>query len=104
MIYKKENSPVSTIGDSCIFEAREQFSVDQLIATTMISSFIECNLHPHLNPLTPVIMLGAPEAQICLYDSENDVLLLSDVFNWITSSSATSFAINKPCIVVITNT
>lgn len=80
---QKENSPVSTIGDSCIFEAREQFNVNQLIVTTVISSFIERNLHPHLNPLTPVIMPGGPEAQICLYDCENDVLLLSDVFKWI---------------------
>ena len=86
-----ENSPVSTIGDSCVLEAKigiEQFNVNQLIATSVICSFIECNLHPHLNPLTPVIMLGVPEGQICLYDSESDVLLLSDVFNWITNEDS----------------
>lgn len=51
----------------------------------MISSFNEYNLHPHLNPLTAVKILGAPEGQICLCDSKNDVLLLSDVFDWITN-------------------
>ena len=83
-----EKSPLSTMGDSCVLEgkiSRERFNVNQLIATTVVSSFIEHNLHTHLNPLTPVIMLGAPKGQICLYDSENDILLLSDVFDWITN-------------------
>jgi len=82
----QEKSPVSTLGESCIHEgkvSKEQFNVNQLIATTVISSFIENNLYVQLNLLTPVIMIGAPKGQICLYDCKNNVLLLSDVFNWI---------------------
>ena len=83
-----EDSPTSTLGDSCIIEGKitkEQFNVVQLMATTVVSAFIEHCLHADLNPLIPVVMVGAPYAQICLYDSQQDILLLSDKFIWVTN-------------------
>ena len=78
----------STLGDSCIMEAKlsNQFNINQLIAISVVSSFIERNLHKELNSLTPVIMIGAPTAQICLYDCDQDILLISDKFQWVTNN------------------
>lgn len=84
------SSPTSTLGDNCIVEGKaseKEFNEAQLIGTTVISSFIEHNLHKDLNSLVPVIVLGAPKGQICLYDCQQDLLLLSDVFTWVTNKT-----------------
>jgi len=57
--------------------------VHQLIAAAIAASFTEINLHPDLNPLIPVIIICIPQAKICLYDCKNDLLIMSETFNWI---------------------
>ena len=44
-----------------------------MIKVCVISSFIENNVHPSLNPLVP---------RICLYDAQKDVLFISEEFQW----------------------
>ena len=78
-------SPVSD-GDSIIIEGKRStvtFNVHQLIATTIVASFTEMNLHPDQNPLIPVIMICVPQAKICFYDCKNDLLIMSETFNWV---------------------
>ena len=60
-------------------------NTDQLIATTVVTSFIQHNRHPNLNPLIPAIMICVPTAQICFYDCTKDLLLLSDTFTWLNT-------------------
>ena len=48
----------------------------------------------NLTSMTPVIMFGACTAQICLYDCVQDILLLSDVFEWMAYDDK-----DDPCIV-----
>lgn len=104
---KKDNpddSPTSTLGDSCLVEGKiggQQFNINQLIATTVVSSFIEHNLHGDVNPLTPVIMIGAPKAQICLYDCQQDVLLLSEKFEWVVDTDEDCPAIISAGLLLI---
>ena len=60
-----------------------KFNVHQLIATMIVASFTEMNLHPDQNPLVPVIMICIPQAKICFYDCKNDLLIISETLNWI---------------------
>ena len=79
-------SPVRSLGDSVVFEAkREPMSINrhQLIATTVVSSFIERNLHRNSNPMVPVILITIPTVTVCLYDCTRDLLLISDELKWI---------------------
>lgn len=78
-------SPLSN-RDSIIIEGKRSpvtFNVHQLIATTIVASFTEMNLHLDQNLLIPVIMICVPQAKICFYDCENDLLIMSETFNWV---------------------
>lgn len=50
----------------------------QIIATTVVASFIEKQNHEELNSLIPGILINCNSFIICMYDSETDLLLLSD--------------------------
>ena len=54
----------------------------QLVKTTVTSAFIEQTHHPRLSPMIPVILMIVRDAGVCLYDSKNDMLLISEVFSW----------------------
>ena len=54
----------------------------QLVKTCVVSAFIEHNLHPSLNPVVPTILLDHEQARIAMYNSLNDVLMISDEFKW----------------------
>ena len=56
----------------------------QLVATCVVNSFTEANLNPGLNPVIPTILFNRSNYRICLYDCENDVLLLSEPKNLTT--------------------
>lgn len=53
-------------------------NLSQLVTTCVVSSFTESNVHPHLNPLVPTLLVNKEAFRICMYDCENDVLLLSE--------------------------
>ena len=70
-----------TEGDSMVVEAKKDIkrcNMPQLISLTVISSFVENNLHGDLNPLVPSLMINSSLIVVCLYDCVNDYLLLSD--------------------------
>ena len=53
-----------------------------MIKVCVISSFIENNVHPRLNPLAPIIANDPENARIYLYNAQKDVLLISKEFQW----------------------
>ena len=59
----------------------EMKNIDQAAGTCITSLFIECALHPRMNPLVPTILMDPNLVQICLYDCENDILLVSQAKN-----------------------
>ena len=74
-------SPVHSLGDSVVFEAKRELEFinrHQLIATTIILSFVERNLHHNSNPMVPVILITILTLMVCLYDCTKDLLLISD--------------------------
>ena len=90
-------SPAHSSGDNVIIAAKldtDNINRQQLISTTVVSSFIERNLHPDANPMVPVILITIPTTQICLYDSTIDLLLISDVLEWINVEKNTFNVVN----------
>ena len=49
----------------------------QLVATAVTYSFTMASIQPTLNTLVPTILLNRVSFQICLYDCETDLLLIS---------------------------
>ena len=94
----------SSPGDHMYAEAKSEsknFNLHQLVATAIVTSFTEHNLHSHLNPLVPVVMLCASTAVICLHDCVNDGLLLTDPFELITYDTAGHGSIVKKGIFLL---
>ena len=54
------------------------FNIHQLIATTVVASFTEHNLHPELNTLIPVVMICMPKPQMCFYDCKDEPFVWLD--------------------------
>ena len=78
-------SPTSSIGDTCIIDGKKnKFNLHQLICTCVVSSFTERNLHGHLSSMIPTVMIAPLTLKICLYDSVQDVLLISNDIDWMT--------------------
>ena len=68
-------------GTSVLVEAKLLMTgtnLPQAIATCVVSSFTEKKLHPNLPAAIPTILIDANKFQVCLYDSEKDVLLVSE--------------------------
>ena len=59
-------------------------TIGQLVATCVVTSFTEANLNPELDPVVPTILFNRSSYRICLYDCQNDVLLLSEPKNLTT--------------------
>ena len=47
-----------------------------------MSSFVEGNLHPHLNTMVPVIIMDIEKAIVALHCCKHNLLLVSNLFNW----------------------
>lgn len=54
-------------------------NISQVVSTCVVASFTEHNLHPRENPLIPTILFDLEKFIVCLYDCEQDILLISDV-------------------------
>ena len=52
-------------------------NLSQGVSTCVVSSFIEHNLHPTKQAAVPIILIDATQYQVCLYDCESDILLVS---------------------------
>ena len=60
----------------------EARNFDQLITTTIISSFVHHNRFGQSNPMTPSILIDNNDFIVCLYNSKTDVLLISDMISY----------------------
>ena len=66
-------------GSSFVMEIKTRIKQDsQAIGSVVLSSFIEHNLHPSLNPLVPCILINCYTLKVFLYDCISDVLLISE--------------------------
>ena len=66
------------------FEGKKKIKMsnrDQLVATCVVSSFINKNLNNR--NMTPAVLINGTKFIICLYDCENDILLLSDPIEYV---------------------
>lgn len=69
----------------------------QLVATTVISSFVENCRHPDANPLVPGIMMNTKSIRVCLYNCKVDILLISEEVDIVNSDHT----INRAGIVFL---
>ena len=68
-------------GATTTIEAKRKFlpsNLPQVISTCVVSSFTEKCLHPELPAVVPTLLMDEKRFQVCLYDCEMDVLLVSD--------------------------
>ena len=85
-----ESDAESTASDGATstIEAKRRFSssnLPQMIATCIVSSFTEKGLHPDLPAVVPTILIDPHQFQVCLYDCQTDVLLISEPMELATS-------------------
>ena len=82
---EEDASSRSSEGNTTPLEAKLSIklwtNISQLVSTCVTSSFTEHNLHPRKNTLVPTILIDANVVQVCLYDCEHDVLLVSQQNN-----------------------
>ena len=68
-------------GATTTIEAKRKFlpsNLLQVISTCVVSSFTEKCLHPELPAVVPTLLMDEKQFQVCLYDCEMDVLLVSN--------------------------
>ena len=49
----------------------------QAIATCVVASFMAKGRHPEQRALVPTLLIDDKQFRVCLYDADNDVLLIS---------------------------
>lgn len=80
--YESDDEATSsgTDGATVVVEGRKKKSASnlgQVVATCVVSSFTESNLHPTQQALVPAILIDLRGYQVCLYDCVLDILLIS---------------------------
>jgi len=101
---ESEDSSIASESDgmSTNMEAKIHFkasNLPQVVATTVVSSFRETANHPNIpsirttranhpnkSPLIPTIFINQTLFVVCLYDSEKDILLISNKKSLCTKS------------------
>lgn len=81
-------------GGSTVIECKKKImtkNLPQAIGTCVLSSFIEKNSHG--TNMAPTILINSDKYQICLYDSEQDVLLISEPKSLSTKGTLSSHGI-----------
>ncbi len=74
-----EDEDEDSDGSSLVMEMKAKIKQDsQSIGSVVLSSFIEHNRHPSLNPLVPCILINCSTLKVFLYDCISDVLLISE--------------------------
>jgi len=67
-------------GLTTVIEAKLQWDkhhMAQMVSTCVVSSFIENNLHSNYPSIVPTILIDVNSFMVCLYDCNEDVLLIS---------------------------
>lgn len=88
-------------GATSTFDAKRNINskeTSKLIATNVISSFIEQNNNPHMNGLIPSLMMNCETIQISLYDSVKDLLFTTGKIEFLLEETEFTF---KPSILLL---
>lgn len=96
-----EVNPNTSDGTTTSIDGKRALGVEhvsQLVATNVISSFVENNNHPTLNPLIPSIMVGCNSFEVSLYDCKRDILLIS---NWINMLCDSNDGVKRSALLLI---
>ena len=78
---ESDDESVTSDGMTTTIEGKIVYSdanLPQLVSTNVISSFTEKSLHPKKPALVPTILIDGKLFRVSLYDSEKDVLLISE--------------------------
>ena len=79
--YEEYDNDGGSTADSCgtdgATSSNSRFSLSQVVATSVVSSFTESKLHPGKQPLVLTILINLTQIQVCFYDCRLDVLLIS---------------------------
>ena len=86
---EEESNGTTTVCEAKLASIDTDSALAQLVKTTVTSALIEQTHHPRLNPMIPVILMNVNDARVCLYDSKNDMLLISEIFTWFDESGIT---------------
>lgn len=90
-----------TPGNSLLLEAKNDERLMQLVATTVVASFTEKNLHKDLDDIIPTVMIMPTSAIICVYDVTQDYLMISDKFEWLAKDEDDNYIFNKPGFILL---
>ena len=68
-----------TDGKTATIEAKvrsKSANLSQMVATCVVASFTEKNLHPSKSAMVPTILIDEHKCRVCLYDCDKDILLI----------------------------
>ena len=93
-------------GETIIVEAKKKIkniNMSQLISMSVVSSFVEHNLHNELNPLVPSLMIDNEWIVLCLYDCVQDYLIISEKISLydVTDVTDVTDVISKSTLLLI---
>ena len=78
---REDESTAQSAGATTTIEGKvlaKEVNLHQAIGTCVVSSFTEKSLHPEQQACVPTILIDEKQFRVCFYDSEMDVLLLSE--------------------------
>ena len=84
---RDDESETASDGATTTVEAKvmtKDANLHQAVGTCVVSSFTETSLHPNLNTLVPTILIDEKQFRVCLYDSNQDILMISKSKNLAT--------------------
>lgn len=90
-----------TPGDSVTIEAKLKINEDVLMQLTVLSAFVEKNLHEDLCPMVPTVLMAPTTASICIYDVRQDYLIISETFQWLEKDSQNGYTFDKPGFLLL---
>ena len=97
-----QTSSGSTPGDTIEAKLNTQPNhITQIVGESVISSFIESNLHPELNPMIPSIIIDGQKFGVSIYDKENDLLLLGWDIPWLTENDDSELQLDEVGVVIL---
>jgi hypothetical protein len=98
-----ESSSLSSDGQTTTFEGKITFnsaSLQQAIATCVVSSFTERKCHPGKLPIVPTFLIDQHFLRVILYDCEKEILLVSPSKNLSTKGTLSHSAMARLWVVL----
>ena len=75
-------------------------AIRQLTATCVVAAFTETNKHQHLASAIPSLMITPTRGIICVYDPEDDILLISETFKWVDDDNGSPRLIHEGLLLL----